>query len=85
MRSVALLPSGHAGRVGECVRDALFAIEVGLLAPHQEHLMYAGRARALTREVHVTEIVAVAAIQRIVRLQAGPFMLGLQFLVPDGT
>ena len=56
--------------------DALVAVDAGLLAAHQERLMRAGRARALPGEVHVAEIVAVAAFQRIVRLQADPFALG---------
>ncbi len=32
--------------------------------------------RALPGEVHVAEIVAIAAFQRIVRLQSDPFALG---------
>ncbi|MNT24483.1 hypothetical protein D3C72_1599570 [compost metagenome] len=38
--------------------------------------MHVLRAHALAREVHVFVVVAVAAFQRIVRLEARPFVLG---------
>ena len=44
--------------------------------------MHVGRARALSREVHVVVVVAVAALERIVRFQPRPFVLReLQALV----
>ena len=37
--------------------------------------MHVLRAHALAREVHVFVVVAVAALQRVVRLEASPFVL----------
>jgi hypothetical protein len=56
------------------VRDALVAIDASLLAVEQEALMGGGCARRLLSDIHRPGAVAVAAFQRIVGLEAGPFV-----------
>src|SRR5262245_10219341 len=69
-----------AGHVGEAVGDALVAIDAGLVARivtrgERGGMRFRG-ALALAREVHRQELVAVAALERIVGLEARPLALG---------
>src|SRR5262245_24808710 len=64
------------------VRDALVAVDAGLLPGAQVSRVHVRGARALAREVHVVVTVAVAALERVVRFHARPFVLReLQTLV----
>src|SRR6516225_1697638 len=55
--------------------DALVAVDAGLLAGEEVALMRVRGARRLLRDVHGFRAVAVAAFQRIIGLEACPFML----------
>src|SRR6185312_7453750 len=68
------LPAGDAVHVGQMMRDALVAIDAGLLAREEEALVSHGGARRLLGDVHGVRAVAVAAFQGIVGLEAGPFV-----------
>ena len=56
--------------------DAFVTIDLGLLAGREIFLVLRGRALALRGDVHIGEVVAVPAFERIIRFQASPFMLG---------
>src|SRR5262245_38729042 len=58
------------------MRDALVTIDAGFLARKKEPLMGLNCARALARDVHRLGAMAIATLQRIVRLHPCPFMLG---------
>jgi len=57
--------------------DAPPAVDAGLLAGEEEALMRRRAARRLLGDVHRSRAVAVAAFQRLVGLEARPFMLRL--------
>src|SRR5688572_27747466 len=61
-------PLRYARHVGQVMRDALVAIDARLLARDQPALVNLRRAGALAGEVHRLVVVAVAALERIVRL-----------------
>ena len=69
-----LLPAGDAAHIGQMVRNALVAIDAGLFAGEQEALMRDRCARRLLGDIHRLGAVAVAAFQRIVGLEARPFV-----------
>ena len=69
-----LLPARNVAHVGQVVGDALVAVDAGLLAGEQEALMGDRGARRLPGDVHRFRAVAVAAFQRIVGLEARPFV-----------
>jgi hypothetical protein len=56
------------------VRDALVAIDAGLLGREQEALMCDRRARRLPRDIHRLGRAAISAFERIVRLQPRPLV-----------
>src|SRR5690606_105383 len=66
----------HARHVRQAMGDALVAVDAGLLAGPQPQLVDLGRARALPGQVHRIEVVAVAALQRVVGLQPRPLVAG---------
>src|SRR5437763_14615146 len=70
----ALLPAGNAAHVGQVVGDALVAVDAGLLSREQEALVRHRGPRRLLGDVHGIGAVAVAAFQRIIGLEPGPFM-----------
>src|SRR5687767_12128105 len=57
------------------MRDALMAIDAGLLATRQPALVNRGGTRALAREVHRPEAMTVAALEGVVRFHALPLVL----------
>ena len=61
--------------VRQAVRDALVAVDAGLLLVGQVGRVHVLRAHALAREVHRLVVVAVAALERVVGLEARPFVL----------
>src|SRR5687767_3913280 len=63
----------RAGR--QPVRDALVAIDAGLFLARERGRVLRRGALALAREVHGLEVVAVAALERVVGLQARPLVL----------
>src|SRR3954451_20110473 len=69
-----LLPAGNAAHVGQMVGDALVAVDAGLFLGEQEALVRDRGPRRLLGDVHGIGPVAVAAFQRIVGLEARPFM-----------
>src|SRR6516162_1996964 len=69
-----LLPAGNATHVGQAVRDALVAIDARLLTRKQEALVGDRGARRLLGDVHGLRTVAIAAFQRIIGLEARPFV-----------
>src|SRR6185437_13258007 len=68
------LPSRNTAHVGQVVRDALVAIDAGLLTGEQETLVRLDRARTLPRGVHRVGAMAISALQGIVRLHPSPFV-----------
>ena len=56
--------------------DALLTIDASFLAGREIFLVLRVRALALRGDVHIGEVVAVPAFERIIRFQASPFMLG---------
>src|SRR5690606_12224749 len=60
----------HAGHVRQAMGDALVAVDAGLLARTQPQLVDLGGPRALAGQVHGIEVVAVAALQRVVGLRS---------------
>src|SRR3954464_8659554 len=68
------LPARNAPHVRQMMGDALVAVDAGLLAREQEALVHHRGARRLLGDVHRLRAVAVAALQRVVGLEARPFM-----------
>src|SRR6185436_15753318 len=60
--------------VGQPVGDALVAVDAGLFPARQVGRMHGLCAHALPREVHGLVVVAVAALERVVGLEARPFV-----------
>src|SRR5690242_10014458 len=73
----------HAFHVGQAVGDALMAIDAGTLAAEQEALVDLCGPRVLPGDVHRLGAVAVAAFERVVRLQSRPFVLSQPAPVVD--
>src|SRR6187549_4174543 len=69
-----LLPPRHVAHVRQLVRDSLVTIDTGLLSGKEEALVRVDGTRALPRDVHRLRAVAIAALQRVVRLHARPFV-----------
>ena len=65
-----------ARHIRQGMRNPLVAIDAGLLAFRQLGRVGVGRALALAREIHRFELVAVAAFQRVVGLEAAPLVVG---------
>ena len=58
-----LLPPRHALHVGQLVRDAVVAVDAGLLGREQEALMRNPGARRLLGDIHRVGRVAIAAFE----------------------
>src|SRR6185437_14489549 len=70
-------PAGiDAGHIWQLMRDALVAVDAGALPRQQEPGMDLGGASCLLRQVHGDGGMAVAAFERVVRLEPRPFVLG---------
>src|SRR3546814_17049343 len=66
----------YAGHVGQAMRYTLVAIDAGLFAVLQPAGVDLCGARALPGEIHVGQVMAVAAFQRIIGLEPLPFVRG---------
>ncbi|GBF27231.1 hypothetical protein MnTg02_02277 [bacterium MnTg02] len=60
-------------QIREPVGDTFVAVDAGFLFCGEEALVMICGAFALLREVHEFEVMAVAALQRVVRLEPIPF------------
>src|SRR6478735_10217932 len=69
-----LLPARYAAHIRQLVGNALVAVDAGLLTREQEALVGDGGAGRLFGGVHRLRAVAVAAFQRIIGLEARPFV-----------
>ena len=72
-----MLQSAHGCRINirQPMSNALVAIDTGLHTARELGRMQFQGAFALAREIHRCQIVAVAALQRVIRFQARPFAL----------
>src|SRR5690242_3596628 len=69
-----LIPAGNIAHVGKMMCDALVTIDTGLLTSKQKTLVRLDGPRTLSRGIHRLRAVAVAALERVVGLHAGPFV-----------
>src|SRR4051812_32894037 len=72
---LSLICRSHRRHVGQPVRDALVTVDARLLAAIEGGRMLVGGAFRLACEIHRLELMAVAALERIVCLEPGPFTL----------
>lgn len=72
--SYVTLVTFYARHIRQFVCNAFVAINAGLLATGERRRVLFRSAQALRREIHVIEVMAVAAFQRVVRFQSCPFM-----------
>src|SRR3954451_3089546 len=68
------LPPRNPAHIGQMMRNALVAIDAGLLAAKQKALVCERGAWRLLGDIHRLRAVTVAALQGIIGLEACPFV-----------